>query len=470
MIHAPSIRRMAASDSYVFLMKELEKVDEKILEPLTSTDWPRDMPVVTGGGLIESIATIDVSYASTGLEDDNLYTDPANDIPVIQADFSKQVARTFNFAEYMSVSITEKEKMMNIGRDPMTFLNKGIHLHCDKVMDRNVYVGFSKVSSSGLCNNATIIRSSAAMNAGNTSTQWKDKTADEILMDINAALTAVWEENDCSSDALPNHILIPTEQFGQLVTRKVSDDSGKSILTYVLENNIVADDGTTWEDVAGITISGGDTPNVAIKGNTIVDGALTADSLAIGNTGYGIDTTGAASLNGIVVAGDKSISSTTATTGGSSYELSAANGLSLNSGSNSTTVTAAGVETPVVTTPKVVLSGSELNAVSTTGSTINIAEGTEKPSVTSAEGADKTVATQAAVDDSANKILDYAYGVFAAKQQWMDENLGINSGAANPYSTAFANTEYVKNATTMTGAIATLDDQISKRTVSKHRG
>ena len=31
-------RRLMASDSYTFLMKELEKVDEAILEPLSGTD------------------------------------------------------------------------------------------------------------------------------------------------------------------------------------------------------------------------------------------------------------------------------------------------------------------------------------------------------------------------------------------------------------------------------------------------
>ena len=92
MIHTPSIRRFAANDSYLFLMKELERVDETILEPLSSTDWPRDMPVVTGGGLIESVASIDVTYASTGTDDDNIFFDAANDIPVIQADMSKNVA------------------------------------------------------------------------------------------------------------------------------------------------------------------------------------------------------------------------------------------------------------------------------------------------------------------------------------------------------------------------------------------
>ena len=245
MIRNPSaMRRLAAGDSYTFLMKELEKVDDVILEPLTGTDWPRDMPVITGGGLLESIASIDVTYASSGGDDDNLFFEATNDIPVIQADMSKSVARTFNFAEYMAFSVLEKEKMMQVGRDPETFLNKGIRLHCDKVIDRNVYRGFSKVSSTGLVNNPNVTRSSAAPHtSGGSDTQWSAKTADEILDDINTAISAVWTANDCSGDALPNHILIPVEQFGQLVTRKVSDDSERSILTYVLENNLAAQQG-----------------------------------------------------------------------------------------------------------------------------------------------------------------------------------------------------------------------------------
>ena len=237
-------RRLAANDSYTFLMKELEKVDDIILEPLSGTEWPRDMPVITGGGLMENIAAIDVSYASSGGDDDNLFFEAANDIPVIQADMTKAVARTFNFAEYMAISVMEREKMLNIGRDPETFLNKGIRLHCDKVIDRNVYTGFSKVTSTGLCNNPNITRAYARPHTtGGTDSQWQYKTADEILDDINTAISALWRDNDCSSDALPNHILIPVEQFGMLVTRKVSDDSERSILTYVLENNIATQQG-----------------------------------------------------------------------------------------------------------------------------------------------------------------------------------------------------------------------------------
>ena len=136
----------------------------------------------------------------------------------------------------------EKEKMMSVGRDPETFLNKGIRLHCDKVIDRNAYVGFRKVGSTGLVNNPNITRASAAVGAGGQ-TAWQNKTADEILDDINAALSAVWTANDCASDGLPNHILVPVEQYGMLVTRKVSDDSERSILTYVQENNIATQQG-----------------------------------------------------------------------------------------------------------------------------------------------------------------------------------------------------------------------------------
>ena len=246
MIRNPMIHpgRYTARDALTFLMKELEKVDETILEPLSGTEWPRDMPVITGGGLVENVASIDVSYASSGKDEDNLFFEAANDIPVIQADMSKQVARTFNFAEYMSIPLLEKEKMTQIGRDPETFLNKGIRLHCDKVIDRSVYTGFTKVSSTGLCNSPNVIRASANPHTqGGVDTQWEFKTADEILNDINDAISSLWRANDCSSDALPNHILVPVRQFGMLVTRKVSEDSDKSILTYVLENNLAVQQG-----------------------------------------------------------------------------------------------------------------------------------------------------------------------------------------------------------------------------------
>ena len=58
----PNIRsKRFVSDSYAFLQKQLELLDPKIMEPLSGTDWPRDMPVRIGGGFVENVSTIDVS-------------------------------------------------------------------------------------------------------------------------------------------------------------------------------------------------------------------------------------------------------------------------------------------------------------------------------------------------------------------------------------------------------------------------
>lgn len=237
--------RMAA-DGFAFLEKELEKVDAKLLEPLDSTLWPRDMPVKTGGGFIENIAAIDVSYASTGGEtgENALIFDNANDIPVMQADLGKSVWRVFNWAQSWMLSFLQKEKFKKTARNAEEILNKGIHKYFDHFCDQNVYLGFTKVNSTGLINSPVVTRVTADPHtAGGSDTTWAEKTADEILADINRVLTAVWAANDMADNALPNHILIPVKQFGDLVSRKVGVTGDKSILTFIEENNLTTKQG-----------------------------------------------------------------------------------------------------------------------------------------------------------------------------------------------------------------------------------
>lgn len=242
----PSMRandRMV-NDAYAFLEKQLEKCDPKILEPLKATLWPRDMPVKTGGGFLENVSFVDVNYATTGKDEASLIFNEANDIPVMQADFGKNISRVFNWAQYMSISYIDKQKFTNIALNMEETLNKGIHLAFDQFCDQNVYMGFTKVASTGLLNNATVSRYTAAPHtAQGSDTTWAEKDADDILKDFNDALTYVWEANEMAEDALPNHILIPVEQYGQLVTRKVGVTGDKSILTYVEENNLVTKQG-----------------------------------------------------------------------------------------------------------------------------------------------------------------------------------------------------------------------------------
>jgi len=236
--------RKFASDAYAFLQKQLEKVDSKILEPLSSTLWPRDMPVKTGGGFVESVSTVNVTYATTGKGDAGLLFNEANDIPTMQAEYGKDITPVFNWANSMRISYIDKKKFENIALNLEDALNKGIHKAFDKFCDDNVFLGFTKVNTTGLINNPNITRVAAAPHtSGGTDTKWEEKDADDILADINDALVAVWSSNDMAEDGLPNHILIPAEQYGSIVTRKVGVTGDKSILTYIKENNIATQQG-----------------------------------------------------------------------------------------------------------------------------------------------------------------------------------------------------------------------------------
>ena len=239
-----AIDRQYVKDGYTFLEKQLEKMDAKILEPLQSTSWPRDMPVETGGGFLENISSIDVEYATTGGDENSLIMEAANDIPVMQADFGKTSWRVFNWAHYFRVPYLQKEKLTQIGTNIEEVLNKGVRLYHDKTVDRNVYKGFVKVGSTGLINNAAVTRVTADPHTAlGSDTEWINKTPDEILNDFNKAISAIWEANDCSPDAIPNHVLIPVEQFGALVSRKVGVTGDKSIITFLMENNLAKQQG-----------------------------------------------------------------------------------------------------------------------------------------------------------------------------------------------------------------------------------
>jgi hypothetical protein len=124
-------------------------------------------------------------------------------------------------------------------------------------MDANVYVGISLYGTTGLLNNPNVIASNVAVGAGG-GTAWSGKTPDEILADVNRAILEGWSaaENDLS--AIPNHVLLPYEQYNHIATTKVSPIAEKTILSFLIENNVAAKNGsdlfigaTQWNKSAG---------------------------------------------------------------------------------------------------------------------------------------------------------------------------------------------------------------------------
>ena len=226
------------SSGQAFLVSELEKRDTLLRTPLESHTWSRDIDVEVGGGWDEFVSALNVDFGVTGGSSDGLINAPGADgIPMIQANFGKDLFKTHIVALGSRVQWVDMQRGNMTGRNLDTVTRDGVRLAYEKHMDANTYVGFSKIGTTGIVNNSGVAASTVATGGGGY-TAWNTKTADEILADINGAISDAWEAAEYDLDAIPNHILIPYAQLSLISSAKVSNDASKSILEYVLENNI----------------------------------------------------------------------------------------------------------------------------------------------------------------------------------------------------------------------------------------
>ncbi len=228
-----------------FLTSELEKRDMMVRTPLTSFTYNRDLPIRVGGGWAEFVSAMQVGYGITGGSGDGIMTAAsANGIPMIQADFSKGLFKTHMIAAGTRVQWIDMQRGNMTGRNLDSLLRDGLRMTYDKHMDENAYVGFAAYGTTGLLNNPDALVTDAAATGSSSGTTFKSKTPDQILQDINDAILTAWGQAEWDLDAVPNHILMPYEQYNYLATTRVSELAEKTILTFLLENNVAKQNGS----------------------------------------------------------------------------------------------------------------------------------------------------------------------------------------------------------------------------------
>lgn len=234
----------ATGAGMAFLESELEKLDPKVREPLTSVTWMRDVPVKSGGGWVNFTSVMNVDYQISGPNFNGLMGTQNNQIPIVQANIGKDVYRVFNWGNVLKVSYIDMQLMQTAGRSLEDILDKGIKLNWNKTLDQVAYQGpfpsallSGAVDYPGLVNNPNITESSVPAGVSGQ-TQWIHKTPGEILNDINNLMVATWAAGNYDVTSMANHILIPPNQFAYIASQLISSAGTVSILTYLLENNI----------------------------------------------------------------------------------------------------------------------------------------------------------------------------------------------------------------------------------------
>ena len=227
-----------------FLISELEKKDTLIREPLDSFTYPRDIVIEVGGGWADYVSAMSVAYGMTGGAGASpIQAGGANGIPIVQASVDKGTFKAHTFAAALRVMFQDMQRANFVGRSLDQMLQTGIRLAYDKHLDQNVYVGISEYNSTGLINDANVTVAQAAATGTSSSRKWEDKTPKQILDDINNALTTAWAAAEYDESAMPNHVIMPYEQYNYLLTTMVTDLATETIYDFLEKNNVAAKNG-----------------------------------------------------------------------------------------------------------------------------------------------------------------------------------------------------------------------------------
>ena len=239
----PTMDAAGIASGGAFLVSELEKRDPLLRKPLTSYTYPRDININTGGGWVDYVSAMSVAYGITGGSGSGaVHAGGANGIPLVSANVDKGIYKAHVFAAALRVMFVDMQKANFVGRSLDQMLTDGLRTAYDKHMDQHVYMGLEEYGTTGLLNDPDAAETVVA-NGAKGSAKWADKTPEEILADVNAALMANWAAAEYDETAMPNHILLPYEQYTYILNTMVTDLATETILDFVMKNNVAAKNG-----------------------------------------------------------------------------------------------------------------------------------------------------------------------------------------------------------------------------------
>lgn len=239
-----------ADSTGAFLVGELERLDQEMHEPLADVSWSRDIDLREDVTLADEVSSFTLStYGSqgglgtgNGIGNGKAWIGKNTDqITGISLDLAKIPHPLRPWGMELKFTILELESAAKLGRPIDSQKYEGLKLKHQMDIDEQVYIGDTTTGDTGLVNNSLVTNVASLPNGAGGSPKWSMKTPDEILADVNAALTSAWEASAFA--VIPSRILLPTQQYGYISTAKVSNAGNVSILKYLLENNLLATSG-----------------------------------------------------------------------------------------------------------------------------------------------------------------------------------------------------------------------------------
>lgn len=231
-----------------FLIGELERLDQSLHEPLVAVTWGRDIDLREDVTIADEVSSYTLSsFASPGgitPTGKAWIGKDSNQITGIMLDIGKVTNPLIPWGMELKWTLMELESAAKIGRPIDVQKYDGMKLKYQMDIDEMVYTGDTTFGKYGMFNSPLVTPINAAANGtGTPNTAWVDsstgaltKTPDNILADVNNALTTAWTNSGMAM--VPTQLRLPPLQFSTLASQKVSDAGNVSIIEFLKNNSI----------------------------------------------------------------------------------------------------------------------------------------------------------------------------------------------------------------------------------------
>lgn len=238
-----------------FLIGELERLDQTLHDPLVAVTWGRDIDLREDVTIADEVSSFtNSSFASAGgitPSGKAWVSKDANAITGVALDIGKTTHPLYLWAMEIKYTLPELASAQKLGRPVDAQKYDGMKLKWNMDVDEMVYIGDTTYGQVGLLNSTAaqgaasqqqvavtnaVTAGSQSPTGNSSSTKWIDKTADQILADVNTLLTNTWTNSGWA--LMPDELRLPPVQFGYLVSQKVSTAGNVSILEFLRNNSL----------------------------------------------------------------------------------------------------------------------------------------------------------------------------------------------------------------------------------------
>ena len=218
----------------VFLVGELERLDQTLHAPLASVTWGRDIELREDVSIADEVSSFTNSaFASAGGASPvgkSWVGKDANAIQGIALDIGKTAHPLTLWALQLGWTLPELESAQRLGRPVDQQKFAGMQLKYQMDVDEQVYIGDTGLGVTGLINNTSVSTNNAVNGT------WASATPAQILQDIQTGEETAWQ--NAAFAICPSKLLLPPVSFSILNSTIVSTAGNISVLEYVKNNSL----------------------------------------------------------------------------------------------------------------------------------------------------------------------------------------------------------------------------------------